>query len=704
MALFDGFRRLALMIPALLAGLAGGAGAAGAAEDAAASAWARTEQADVRIVSAVTATGDARDLPLGLHFRLKPGWKVYWRNAGDAGYPPKVEWRGDNFESARMAWPLPHRFEVLGLQSFGYGDEVIYPITLTVRQPGQPLKLDAEVDFLVCSDICVPHRLDMGFALPAGPAAPSPHAHEISRFAAAVPGDGSAHGLKVERIEAWGTGDDAGLRVVIAAEPPLGRPELFIESPDGRAFGPPEVRMEDGGRRVELTARALPGTGDGSPVGKPLTVTAGAGTRGIEHTATPVAGSPAAALPAQAGLLMMIGFALLGGLILNLMPCVLPVLSLKVLGLIGHGGGDRGAIRLSFVASSAGIVLSFLVLAAAAVAVKQAGLAVGWGIQFQQPLFLVFLTVVVTLFAANLWGLFEVPMPGWLSDLGGKGDTHSMGGHFLTGAFATLLATPCTAPFLGTAIGFALGQGPLEVFAIFTALGFGMALPYLAVAAFPGLAQRLPRPGAWMVRVRQAMGLALALTAAWLLWVLAAQTGLFAAGTVAALMAAVPLLLALRARLPEPGRPAAVYGVAVAAVLAFLPPFTMAEDLRSAARSDADWVAFDRAAVPGLVAQGKTVFVDVTADWCITCQVNKAAVVNRGEVAKRLKLPHVVAMRADWTNPDDGIAAYLASHGRYGIPFNAVYGPGAPDGVVLPELLTEGVVLEAFEKAAGGRS
>lgn len=690
------------MLAALLALawlLPAGAAVAGEASD-----WARTEQAEVRLVAAVTGTGDALELPLGLQFRLKPGWKVYWRSAGDAGYPPSVEWRGDGIAGARLSWPLPHRFEVLGLQSFGYADEVIYPITLTVARAGQPLAAQAEVDFLTCADICVPQRVSLALALPAGPAQPSAHAHDIGRFAATVPGDGSTHGLKVERVEAWGSGDAAGLRVVLTAEPPVRRPDLFVESPDGRGFGPPKVALEDGGRRVVLTANALPGTAEGSPVGKPLTVTIGEDSRGIEHSAAPAEGvPPAAGVPAQAGLLLMLGFALLGGLILNLMPCVLPVLSLKVLGLVSHAGAERRAIRLTFVASSAGILVSFLVLAAAAVAVKQAGMAVGWGIQFQQPLFLVFLAVVVTLFAANMWGLFEVHMPYWLAGLSSVGNSHSLGGHFLTGAFATLLATPCTAPFLGTAVGFALAQGPAEVFAIFTALGIGMALPYLAVALFPGLAQRLPRPGRWMLRLRQGLGVALALTVVWLLWVLAAQAGITAAAIVAALMAAIPLLLALRERLPTAVRPVAVAGVALASLAAFVPPLQATSDLRHAAKSDAQWVTFDRDAIAGLVQQGKTVFVDVTADWCITCQVNKAAVVNRGAVAQRLKDPHVAAMRADWTNPDDRIANYLASFGRYGIPFNAVYGPGAPDGVVLPELLTEGAVIEALDKAAGGR-
>ncbi|MBF0130046.1 MAG: thioredoxin family protein, partial [Alphaproteobacteria bacterium] len=343
----------------------------------------------------------------------------------------------------------------------------------------------------------------------------------------------------------------------------------------------------------------------------------------------------------------MLAVALLGGLVLNLMPCVLPVLSLKVLALIGHGGGESAQVRRSFIASAAGILFSFLVLAAATVAMKAAGSAVGWGIQFQHPLFLIIMVALLTLFAANLWGVFEFSMPHWMMGVGaGHGSPHSLGGHFLTGAFATLLSTPCTAPFLGTAIGFALARGPMEIVSIFTALGLGMASPYLAVAALPSLATRLPRPGRWMLRVKAFMGVLLAGTAVWLLTVLAALTG---GG--------------------EPQR-------------------------------DGNWIPFDPSVLAREVAGGRNVFVDVTADWCVTCKVNKAAVIDRDEVTRRLREGGWIAMRADWTRPDDGIAAYLASFGRYGVPFNAVYGPGAPRGLALPELLTVDAVLAAMERAS----
>jgi suppressor for copper-sensitivity B len=360
-------------------------------------------------------------------------------------------------------------------------------------------------------------------------------------------------------------------------------------------------------------------------------------------------------------------------------------------------------VRAGFLASSAGIVASFLALAGALITMKGAGIAVGWGIQFQQPVFLVAMTALVALFAANLWGLFEVPMPAAF----GQGalamaNTRGLAGHFLTGAFATLLATPCSAPFLGTAVGFALAAGPVEILAIFAALGVGLALPYLAVAAWPALALALPRPGPWMVWLRRALGLALAATAIWLITVLAAQQDVLTVHLVAGLIVVALAALGLR-------RAVGIQGgalIATAAILAALAvPLWLDRPapatLRPApAKGAIAWIDFDRAAIAGHVAAGRTVLVDVTADWCLTCQVNKQLVLERGEIARRIGGAGIVAMRADWTRPSLLIADYLVSFGRYGIPFNAVYGPGAPDGAALPELLTADAVLAAFDRAS----
>ncbi|MDD9914499.1 MAG: thioredoxin family protein, partial [Rhodospirillaceae bacterium] len=393
--------------------------------------------------------------------------------------------------------------------------------------------------------------------------------------------------------------------------------------------------------------------------------------------------------------------ALLGGLLLNLMPCVLPVLSIKLLSVVSYGGREAASVRFGFLATAAGIVTSMLVIAAALLGVKAAGMSVGWGIQFQQPVFLAFMALIVALFAYNLFGLFEIHLPQRLSDMSLRAsDQPSAAGHFMTGAFATLLATPCSAPFVGTAVGFALSRDTLEILSVFAALGVGLALPYLAVAAFPRLATALPRPGTWMVVLRQIMGVALAATAIWLLTVIAVQIGTEGALILTAMLVLMGGVLLIQ-RLPGSrlGRHAgkAVFALSIAALA--LPVVHMPSGNAVAVAESGRWERFDQAEIARLVASGKTVFVDVTADWCITCQVNKKVVLDTQPVASWLDSQNVVAMRADWTRPNQDVANYLASFGRYGIPFNAVYGPDAPQGIALPELLTSDIVVQAAVKS-----
>ncbi|RAU23309.1 disulfide bond formation protein DsbD [Paramagnetospirillum kuznetsovii] len=684
-------RLLAFLFSVLL--LAGPASAAESSD------WSGSESGRVRLISSVAATGSAASLRLGLHFQLAPGWKIYWRSPGDAGYPPRLDWAGSaNLGAPVIQWPAPHRFVLAGLQNHGYMGEVVLPLDAPLTVPGQPVAARLAVEFLACAQVCVPQKAELSLDLPAGPAEPSAFAHDIGRFSALVPGDGSRHGLTVEAAEALGAGEASVLRLSLASTEPLTAPDIFVEADEVAGFGEPRVTLSPDKRHAVLNSPVTPGTVLKPLAGALLRITVTDGLRSLDAMVTPV---PATASPStESGLLAMMAVALLGGLILNLMPCVLPVLSIKVLGVLSHGGGERGHVRASFLASAAGIIASFLALAALAIAVKQAGQAVGWGIQFQQPGFLVTMVVLLALFAANLWGVFEISLPTWLMT-GGGGNHHTVLGHFLSGAFATLLATPCSAPFLGTAIGFALARGPEEITAIFAALGVGMASPFLAVAAWPDAALRLPKPGRWMITVRKLLGLALAATGIWLLTVLAAQTGLFAALVSGGAVTAAIAIMAVKHRLPASSRSAVGACVVALAGLALAAPFHGDGGQASASGGTIPWVAFDRAALTRLTGEGKVVFVDVTADWCITCKVNKAAVVERGEVARRLGLPQTVAMKADWTKPDETISRYLASFGRYGIPFNAVYGPAAPDGLALSELLSESEVLAALDKAAG---
>ncbi len=693
-----------LLIAAVAVALAVFAGAQARAEPAA-SEWARTDQTQVRLVAAASATGGAENVRLGLQFRLEPGWKIYWRSPGDAGFPPKPEWTGSrNLRAAEFRWPAPERFELFGLDTFGYGGEVVLPVEARVERPGAPLHLKLALDYLVCEKICIPYKATLALDLPSGSATPSPHAHLIDRFVARIPGDGTGSGLAIERA-AWRGGGTPVLEVTARALTAFQNPDVIVEAEGPAAnlgFGRPEIRLSEGGQmaRLRIPVKGAP-AGQADLAGQPVTLTLVDGERAMERTLALDSGLPTPmAVPRRFAAALLV--ALLGGLILNLRPCVLPVLSLKVLSFVGQGGAAGPRVRRNFLASAAGIVVSFVGLALALILAKGAGATIGWGVQFQQPAFLVAMTLLISLFAANLWGWFEIRLPQALNHApGAPYHQESARQAFFTGMLATLLATPCSAPFVGTAVGFALSQGPIEILAIFAALGIGLALPYLSIAAFPRAATWLPRPGRWMIRLRAVLGLALLATALWLLSVLAVQVGLTGAVVLGGLLL---LLLAglwgLR-RVSGPARLGGRVALAALAGAAFLVPGSLTTGSAPPTGIVASdlWRPFDQGAIETLVRGGRVVFVDVTADWCITCQVNKAVVVSRGDVASRLADGSVVPMRADWTRPNDEIAAYLASFGRYGIPFNVVYGPAVPEGIPLPEVLTREAVLSAFDKA-----
>jgi suppressor for copper-sensitivity B len=699
--------------------------------------WARDDAVAVRLISGVDGVGNGVTVPLGLEVQLADGWHTYWRSPGEAGLPPQLDWSrsqsdAGNLQGATLLFPAPQRYSAYGLETIGYRDHVLFPIDATLRIPGQALSADVSLDLLICSSICVPKHFDLKFDVPAGPATPSAEASLLQQARTRLPTDGDSAGILLKSI----ANDGQNLTFSIASRDALVQPDVFVEDTHNIGFGAPQVSIDPLGHAASLTVKPVDTMPAGLPLaGMHLTLTfingdSATEIKTIAPFATPHSNAPPV-MPLSFGAALL--FALLGGLILNLMPCVLPVLSLKILSVARHGGGAKNLVRQSFVTSAAGILFSFLVLAGITALLKSFGHALGWGVQFQQPAFLMLLVLVLTFFAANLWGLFEIPLPRWLADTieeasdderdeaeekskpeegealekSGKaaftpeiqGPYHpKLAADFVTGAFATLLATPCTAPFLGTAVGFALASGYADIFAIFAMLGFGMALPYLAVALVPGVATMLPKPGPWMLHLRRLLGIALAVTALWLVWVLAAQITPPYALTFGLFMAAIVILLALKKRGFKRGLILA--GIIEFCVVGLVLGICGSTIFKLAPNVDRMWLAFDQNALDADIAEGKTVFLDVTADWCLTCKANMRFVLSRDEIAERLFRTDIITMQADWTNPDPVISDLLHKYRRYGIPFNVVYGPGAPQGIVLPELLTPAAVLKALDKAA----
>lgn len=697
--------------------------------------WAEGQRSAVRLVAAPQTPDQAArgELSLGLDFRMDPGWKLYWRSPGDAGLPPAINAGASpsvadgQIVATRIHWPLPERFTAFEtIHTYAYADHVLLPVTaqLAPDRPAVPESaagpVRLRVDYQVCEALCIPVTADLALDVPAGPADP------LDRTAAEAEAAIAAAQASVPAIASdpaaapfaavsagWIVAEgDAPARLIVEAKsdaPFSPAADVFIEGPDGFAFSPPDARRLDDGRRIRFVADVAPPTADARLLGETVRLTLrdatpGAGLRAVETTAQ-VVPAPATLPGPEGGLVAALLIGLLGGLILNVMPCVLPVLSIKLMGLVATRGLGRGDVRASLLATAAGILLSFLALALAAAGLKLAGVAVGWGIQFQQPAFIGMMIVLMALFAASQLGVFTIRAPvlsgGLARDAVAEADGRpKLGRAVMSGVVATLLATPCSAPFVGTALGFALAGGTADILAVFAAMGLGMALPYLAIAAVPSAIRLLPRPGRWMVWVKVAMGLALAGTALWLTLVLSrlVQPGAAAAVAVLAALAALLPLVITKARLL---RWAGVGGLAVAAVATAVlasPPATRGLQTMPAG---GPWIPFAASAIAEDVAKGRVVFVDVTASWCVTCIVNEERVLAVDPVAGRLAMPDVVAMKADWTRPDPAIADYLAGFGRYGIPFNVVYGPGAPQGLVLPELLTADAVTRALDRARG---
>lgn len=688
-----------------------------AAKDA--SAWNINEKTSVRLISSIPSIGHNQIIKLGLQFKMEPNWKIYWRSPGDAGFPPSLNWeKSKNLEQIDFGWPLPTRFSVSGIQTIGYKNEVVFPLSAKIIDHTQKLELRANLDYLACNEICIPYKAKLSLDIPSGISVHSSPYNQslINQYMSKIPGDGKTHKLEITSITEGNRfiQTDKNTRqgfitVKAKSKLPFINPDIFVEGPELIFFGMPKLTLS----KNKLSATFLvPVTEEGKTKinESSIRLTLKDKERSAERVLKVIQFKKQTVDKSQkSSFILIIGFALLGGLILNLMPCVLPVISLKVLSLVSHNNETIGIIRLNFIATALGIIFSFLLLGIALISLKIAGTTIGWGIQFQHPWFIVGLTLIVIFFSFNLWGIFELRLPGWLNDLVYNFGTInknqlSFGNNFLIGAFATILATPCSAPFLGTAIGFALAGSIIDIIIIFSALGVGMALPYFIIVVFPTLATKLPKPGVWMITVKRTLSIALLATAIWLLSILKLQIGIKVTLIVAAIVFLIGFVLKIKTRQKETfGLPKT--GVIIASILAafwvpynLAPPNTPIKNLNKSY-----WQEFDPEAIPKLVQQGKTVFVDITAEWCITCKVNKTTVLGREEFQNLLINNKIIAMQGDWTRPNEKITQYLRRFNRFGIPFNSVYGPENIGGQVLPELLTTDAVRRSLKKASSGK-
>ncbi len=675
-----------------------------------------------RLISEARSISPGTSFWVALEFDIRDGWHTYWRNPGDSGKATTLTWNlPAGFSAGPIVWTLPHRFELPPLVNLGYAHHAMHLVRIDAPldlRPGSTAALRATANWLVCADVCIPESADLLLNLPVTAAA-APDGANTAKFAAAraetpVPSPAAAHvrardghliltlgkdwGAHLARIQALEFFPyDDGI-IEYAAAQTLARSaeglELTLKAGDQAASKEPVRGLlvaseQDGAVRTQL------------PMEISLTIPAGAAlASGTTRVASAGGAHAAPAATHSFGVLLLLAIG--GGLILNLMPCVFPVLSIKAIGLVEQARKHPAAVRAKGLVFAAGVIASMLSLAAVLLALRAGGEQIGWGFQLQSPLFVTLMVYLLLAVGLNLSGVYEIG--GGLAGIG-HGLTHgdSYRAAFFTGVLTTLVATPCTAPFMAAAVGAALTQPAGIALGIFAALGLGLALPYLFLSFAPWLRAALPKPGAWMDTLKQVFAFPMYASAAWLLWVLAQQT---AAGLAAAFAGIV--LVALAAWAFQKSKSGSRHGQRIALATAVLAALLAVELPVEAARTsipqgtgdaratpgDGGWESYDARRVADLAAAGKPVLVNFTASWCLTCLFNERNAFSDASVQALFRDKGVTLVKADWTNRDPLITAALAAFGRAGVPLYVIYNatPGSADPVVLPQLLSAGIV------------
>lgn len=657
----------------------------------------KAQHLSVDLISDSSSIAPNTDFHLGLHFILDSGWHVYWQNAGDSGLPPEVKWHTpDDLKVGAIQFPVPRRLPLGPLMDYGYEGQVLFPMraTYTGASTAKPLLVTADVRWLVCRESCIPGKATLSITLPVGSAKANAATAELFRKAQndlpmPLPG---------------------GATVTVSNSPK----NFIISVHDGKREDSAEVFPFD----AEQIANAAPQPAKPLPNGIQISVPK---TDTLQIIPTQFHGLlklPTAAYEFQApvtssaetgsrsaaneqshpshSVVEILGLAFLGGILLNLMPCVFPVLFLKGLALVSSSAKERKHMRAHGLVYTLGILVSFWAIVVVLLVLRAGGSHLGWGFQFQSPCFVAAMAALLFFLGLSLAGQFDIGLT--LTSAGG--DLAQRGGYsgsFFTGVLATIVATPCTGPFMGAAIGYALSQSALVTLLIFTALALGLALPYLLLALQPSWTRLLPKPGAWMEYLKVATAVPIFATVIWLVWLFTLSAGTSALIALLACFVVLGIAGWVLGRWPARAT-SSVAALVLAAVALALPLISARHPQPASATTSAargNWQPYSAAAFNAARSQGKAVFVDFTAQWCLSCQVNERVVLTRPEVQAQFAKDGIVLMKADWTRQDPEITSALAALGRSGVPAYALYANGA-EPRLLPEVLTPGIVLDAL--------
>ena len=609
--------------------------------------WSSGIEPKVRIISPVSHNDNKNEIFLGLQYKLEKGWKTYWRSSGDGGFPQEIKLlNSQNVKDFEILWPIPEYFEILGFTSIGYVDEVIFPLKINLQDINKKTFINLDINYLTCKDICIPGSALLNIIIPPGEGKITEHSYKIQKALSLVPKiDKNLSGLRNFTTKAYE--DDEDISIIISAESKniFTDPKIFLHSEFGLPISKPEIIFSPNSKKID--AKFFFNKKNINKDNFKLNIVFDNENNSFEYISDIKVEQFSKIAFLNNSLIYLLLISLFGGMILNVMPCVLPVLSIKLISVLRQST-DLIAVRKSFITTSLGIITSFLILSILLMLLRSLGFAIGWGMQFQQPLFLIIISIILLLFSFNLLGFFEFKTPSFLNMkiinyLNSKNYTKD----FFNGFFATILATPCSAPFVGTAITAAFTQSTFTMYAIFIFMGLGMSSPYLLVAIFPSVMRYLPKPGKWMQYIKYFLGLLLLGTFLWIFSIL-------------------------------------------------LNHFTFSQNIKI--NQNSNWIDITEIDLDNLKKEKNIIFVDITADWCVTCQFNKINVINSKIVKNEFKKNNIMKIRGDWTKPNAEIADFLQQYKRFGIPFNIFFSKTFPDGIILSEILSEKEVLDTIEK------
>ncbi len=649
--------------------------------------WGESEVSKVRLISPLSHNNNQNNIKIGLEYQLKPGWKTYWLSPGEGGFPQELNWdKSTNVKNIKVDWPTPKEFEILGIKSLGYYDKVIFPLTIELNDPSKNSLISLSVNYLVCKEICIPGKADLELIIPAGNAKPTSYFHAIEKALSSLPQKNiDLTNVSNFNINVFSDKKTTSFNFQIDTKSFFINPKIYLHTPFGLPLVNPILDYSFDYKNMKaifnfnnelITKKSFEISA--------LLIDENHNFQYIKELEINKLDS----LNFSNKLLFYIFTALIGGLILNIMPCVFPILSIKLLSVLQSKSKDT---RISFLITALGIVTSFLFISVVFFILRQANISVAWGMQFQHPYFLIIITFILSCFMLNMFGLFEFKTPQFINSVFFiKNNQNKFTKDFFNGFFATVLATPCSAPFVGTAITAAFTESNVVMFAIFTSMGVGMSLPYLLITIFPSLVSLLPKPGVWMQYVKYFLGFLLFLTILWVINILLNHLNYYFIFT-ALIVFILTIFFLIK------------YKHSLLIILiGFVSFFVLLQfeffNQNQLEKNYIGWQNFNEVQVNNLIKDNNLIFIDITADWCATCQFNKVNVLNNKKIIELLDNNNVVKIRGDWTIPNEKIEMFLNKNNRYGIPFNAFYSKNFPNGIILSELLSEKEIFEAINK------